>query len=84
MALVRAAEMSITPKLHLLEEHVPQFVERWNIGLAYMGEQGGEKLHAQFNRQDPGCRVMKGEANKLKAALTRHMISVIPNFYTAD
>jgi hypothetical protein len=81
LAAVCAAKIGITPKLHILEEHVPQFLTEWRIGLAYMGEQGGEKLHAQFNKHDAGCRAMRGEGNKLRAALTRHLISVIPDFY---
>ena len=42
LASVRAVGLSITPKLHCLEEHTVPFLEKWNIGLAYMGEQGKE------------------------------------------
>ena len=41
---------SITPKLHLLEDHVVPWFERWGAGLALMGEQGGEGVHAHLNK----------------------------------
>ncbi len=43
---VREADISVTPKMHILEHHVPVFVRQWKHRLCYFGEQGGEKLHA--------------------------------------
>ena len=34
--------VSITPKLHMLEEHVVPWMKQWGFGLGFMGEQGGE------------------------------------------
>ena len=50
MEHVRQANLSVTPKLHTLEEHVPSFLNLYRRGLAYIGEQGGECFH---NRQVP-------------------------------
>eukprot|EP00057_Strongylocentrotus_purpuratus_P005186 XP_003730386.1 PREDICTED: uncharacterized protein LOC100891379 isoform X1 [Strongylocentrotus purpuratus] len=41
---------SITPKMHLLEDHTVPWFELWGAGLALMGEQGGEGMHAHLNR----------------------------------
>eukprot|EP00111_Clytia_hemisphaerica_P014872 TCONS_00043802-protein len=38
-------DQSITPKLHLLEDHVVPFLRRWSIGFGLYGEQGMEALH---------------------------------------
>ena len=42
---------AITPKLHLLEEHVVnQMIYQYlGSGLGLLGEQGGELIHAKFN-----------------------------------
>jgi hypothetical protein len=50
IALLRAADISMSPKAHILEEHIIPFLERWHIGLAYLGEQGGEKLHSRYQQ----------------------------------
>ena len=43
-------KVSITPKLHMLEDHVVEFIKRWGKGLGTYGEQGGESIHPTFNR----------------------------------
>ena len=41
---------SITPKLHLLEDHVIKFVKTWRVGFGLLGEQGqAESIHSAFN-----------------------------------
>ena len=36
---------SIPPKLHMLEDHATDFVEKWKTGFGMYGEQGGESIH---------------------------------------
>lgn len=40
---------STTPKLHMLEDHVVDFLRKWKVGLGFLGEQGAESIHARFN-----------------------------------
>ena len=47
MALYRAAGLSVTPKAHMLEVHTVPFMRQWKRGLAFLSEQGGEKLHSR-------------------------------------
>ncbi|XP_066931555.1 uncharacterized protein [Clytia hemisphaerica] len=42
-------EETITPKLHMLEHHVLDFIKRWRIGLGMSAEQGAESIHPEFN-----------------------------------
>ena len=37
------------PKMYFLEEHVPQWLEKWKNGLGFMGKQGTESIHTSFN-----------------------------------
>ena len=40
---------SITPKLHLLEDHMIDFLKCWRVGLGLLGEQGAESIHTVYN-----------------------------------
>ena len=42
-------DSSVTPKMHILEEHVVLFIQKWRVGLSMMGEQGAESIYARFN-----------------------------------
>ena len=41
---------TIPPKMHMLEDHVVDFICEWKVGLGFYGEQGGESIHSEFNR----------------------------------
>ena len=40
--------ISITPKVHAVFHHVPQFIKRKNMGLGLFSEQATEALHSNF------------------------------------
>ena len=40
---------TVTPKLHMLEEHLVPWLQRWRVGFGLLGEQGAESIHARFN-----------------------------------
>ena len=46
-------DMTIIPKLHVLEEHVCPFLQQWHMELGLYGEQGIEGIHSAFNTQSP-------------------------------
>lgn len=41
---------SVTPKLHMVEDHIVPFIQQWGIGIGMLGEQGAESIHARFNQ----------------------------------
>ena len=43
-------EESVTPKMHMLENHACDFIKKWGVGFGFYGEQGGESVHALFNQ----------------------------------
>jgi hypothetical protein len=61
------AEESVTPKMHILEEHVVPWIRRWRVALGFHGEQGGESVHARFNSIRRDIRGMKDELSILEA-----------------
>ena len=40
---------TVTPKPHMLEDHVIDFVRKEGLGVGVYGEQGGESIHEEFN-----------------------------------
>ena len=42
-------EASALPKMHMLEEHVVPWLQKWHVGFRLLGEQGIESIHAHFN-----------------------------------
>ena len=40
---------SVTPKLHIFDEHVVPWIKTWGVGFGLLGEQGAESIHAYFN-----------------------------------
>ena len=41
---------TVFPKLHILEDHVQQWLQHWHIWFGIMGEQGAESLHAHIKK----------------------------------
>ena len=40
---------SITPKLHIIKEHMVDFLRQWIDGYGFLGKQGAESIHITFN-----------------------------------
>ena len=47
MAYIRSKfkDISFPPKLHMLGEHVVEFIRKLHFPLGFFGEQGGESIH---------------------------------------
>ena len=35
--------------MHFLEDHAVPYILKWRTGFSFLGEQGGEAVHAAFN-----------------------------------
>ena len=63
---------SIPPKLHMLEHHATDFVEKWKTGFGMYGEQGGEYIHNEINQlKITYCR-MQPASRRLESMLQEH------------
>ena len=54
-------EVMIMPKLHILEDHVASFLRQWHAGCELYEEQGGESLHAIFNKKKSSFQGIRNE-----------------------
>ena len=71
-------DMTITPKLHMLEEHVCPFLRQWHMGLGFYGEQGIEGIHSEFNTQSQHFDHVKKKDTRLRQILVNHHIATSP------
>lgn len=69
---------SITPKLHLLEDHAVNFVSAWGTGLGFYGEQGAESIHAEFNGIARLYHAVKPDTNRLLLMTKEHYLRCNP------
>ena len=69
---------TVTPKLHLLEDHAIQFMRKWGSSFGLYGEQGAESIHAAFNRSKLNYVGMKKNTERLEAMLRDHFSKVYP------
>ena len=69
---------SIPPKLHILEDHTTDFVEKWKTGFGIYGEQSGESIHNEFNQlKVTYCRIQP-TSRRLESTLQEHYRCIHP------
>ena len=69
---------SITPKIHLLEDHALDQLTRFGVGFGLMNEQGGELIHTEFNRTGRVVKGMRDDVKRLMTTMRRHHLSTTP------
>ena len=81
MAYYRATwpDQSVTPKLHLLEDHALEFIENWGASFGLYGEEGIEGLHSTFNKMKMSYVSMNPPSKILEATLKEHFMRVNPD-----
>ena len=71
--------IEITPKLHMLEDHVCPFLRQWHMGLGFYSEQGLEGIHSEFNKQSQHFDHVKKQDVRLPQILVNHHIATSPS-----
>ena len=69
---------TITPKMHMIEDHMVPFLRSWRVGLGLLGEQGAESIHARFNQMGRTYNNMRNGVDRLKSVVTEHLRQVCP------
>ena len=62
------------PKLHMMEDHIIPWIQRWRVGCGIMGEQGAESLHASFNNTERAYNNMRDRVQRLNVLLKNHLV----------
>ena len=71
-------ESTVLPKMHILESHVPDWIEKWGVGLGLMGEQGAESIHKELNEIESSYRTMPNRVDRLLCVIKEHHVRVDP------
>ncbi|XP_071945125.1 uncharacterized protein [Antedon mediterranea] len=74
----RKTNKSISPKLHMLEEHVIPQLKAWRFGLGLVSEQGGESIHAALNKRKRTVAGMHDRLGQLTSMMRSHAITTQP------
>ena len=67
MADYRASfpQVTVLPKMHILEDHVIPWFNRWHIGFGMMGEQGAQSIHAHLMRIEDNYNSIANDVDRL-------------------
>ena len=69
---------SILPKMHILEDHVVPWLQRWGIGAGLMGEQGAESLHAHVHKLETNFSTIPNKVDRLKYIFRMYNLETAP------
>ena len=61
--------ISITPKVHLLCEHLEEVCEYYGFGMALLNESAGKAIHADFAKHYQGYAVKDQESDSYQKKL---------------
>lgn len=70
-------DSAITPKMHILQEHVLEWMKTWHVGLGLHGEQGAESVHNKFNQLQCQFACIRDPLNQLKLIFKEHHVQVM-------
>ena len=71
-------QATIPPKLHMLEDHVVSFIQKWHFPLGFFGKQGGESIHHEFVDLAATFAHVHPAPDRLKRILEKHFVVVHP------
>lgn len=84
MADYRASfpQATVLPKMHILEDHVIPWFNRWHIGFGMMGEQGAESIHAHLNNIEENYDSIANQLDRLKYVFRKSCLQTAPALVT--
>ena len=65
--------------MHILEDHVVPWMQRWRVGSGLMGEQGAESIHAHIMTLEKRYNNIPNEVEKLSYIFKEHAIQSDPS-----
>ena len=68
----------ITPKLHMIEDHVVEFISGRKVDMGMLGEQGAESIHTVFNQLHRTYANINNGVERHKSMATEHHRQVCP------
>ena len=85
MADCRASfpQATVLPKMHILEDHVIPWFNRWHIiGFGMMGKQGAESIHAHLTRIENNYNSITNDVDRLTNVFKESCLQTAPALTT--
>ena len=73
---------TISPKMHILENHLLPFIKNFGFGFGLLSEQGGELLHASMVRFSTRASGIRNDIKRMKSIVESHHIQISPSLRT--
>ena len=67
---------TITPKMHMLEDRIVPFLQKWRGGFGFNEEQGAESLHTAFNHITRSYTSIPDRLTRLKCVMCEHHLQI--------
>ena len=78
------SDASVTPKMHMMENHLIPQVQKWKFAMGFLGEQGAESIHASFNSIERSYVSIPNKVDRLLRVMQEHLLRIDPeNRYLA-
>ena len=71
-------EEPVTPKQHMLEEHVPVWLQLWKFDMSLYGEQGLKQTHAVINTLKTRVCGIKNNKQRIDMLMKEHHLVTTP------
>ncbi len=78
MKAYRMANKRVTPKLHMLEDHIVPWIRRWGVGVGFHSEQGAESIHTHFNTLQRIYASTRNPTQRLERVMKEHYLKNCP------
>jgi hypothetical protein len=72
------SKQNISPKMHMLEYHTYDFLNKWKTGCGFYGEQGGESAHNGINRMKHRFSNVKNDLDQMRYIMKEHLTQTNP------
>ena len=70
---------TILPKMHIMEDHVVPWMQRWKVGSGLMGEQGAESIHAHLMKLERVHQGIPNDLDRLKYIFKEQTLESAPS-----
>ena len=65
--------------MHMVEDHIVDFIQLWRVGLGMLGELGAEGIHTRFNQLERTYANMRNGVERLQCVVVEHLREVCPD-----
>lgn len=70
---------TVIPKMHLLEDHMKEWLERFHVGTGLMGEQGAVSIHSHLNDLQDRYPKINNKVDRLKYIFEMYNLETEPS-----